>query len=30
MRMLIEPDRDFAATLGAGVTCARALLADGA
>jgi AcrR family transcriptional regulator len=30
MRMLVEPDRDFAATLGAGVTCARALLADGA
>jgi AcrR family transcriptional regulator len=28
MRMLIEPDRDFAATLRAGVTCARALLAD--
>jgi len=30
MRMLIEPDRDFGATLAAGVTCARALLADDA
>jgi AcrR family transcriptional regulator len=29
MRMLIEPERDFAATLRAGVTCARALLTDG-
>jgi AcrR family transcriptional regulator len=28
MRMLIEPDRDFAATLRAGVSCARALLTD--
>ena len=30
MRMLIEPERDFAATLRAGITCARALLTDGA
>ena len=29
MRMLIEPERDFAATLRAGITCARALLTDG-
>ena len=28
MRMLIEPERDFASTLRAGITCARALLAD--
>lgn len=28
MRMLIEPDRDFGATLRAGVACARALLTD--
>jgi AcrR family transcriptional regulator len=28
MRMLIEPDRDFAATLRAGISCARALLTD--
>lgn len=28
MRMLIEPDRDFAGTLRAGITCARALLTD--
>ena len=28
MRMLTEPDRDFSATMGAGITCARALLAD--
>ena len=28
MRMLIEPEADFAATLRAGVTCARALLTD--
>jgi AcrR family transcriptional regulator len=28
MRMLIEPERDFSATLRAGVDCARALLAD--
>ena len=28
MRMLIEPERDFAATLRAGITCARALLTD--
>ncbi len=28
MRILIEPDRDSAATLRAGVTCARALLTD--
>src|SRR3982074_1459492 len=29
MRMLIEPERDFAARLLAGITCARALLTDG-
>jgi AcrR family transcriptional regulator len=29
MRMLIEPDRDFAAALRAGVACTRALLTDG-
>ena len=29
MRMLMEPDLDFAATLRAGITCARALLTDG-
>jgi AcrR family transcriptional regulator len=29
MRMLIEPERDFADTLRAGITCARALLTDG-
>jgi hypothetical protein len=28
LRMLTEPDRDFAATVQAGITCARALLAD--
>jgi AcrR family transcriptional regulator len=28
LRMLSEPDRDFTATLRAGVTCARALLTD--
>src|SRR5215218_5918195 len=28
MRMLIEPDRDFATTMRAGILCARALLAD--
>jgi len=28
LRMLTEPDRDFSATIGAGITCARALLAD--
>ncbi len=28
LRMLTEPDRDFAATVRAGITCARALLAD--
>lgn len=28
LRMLAEPDRDFSATLRAGITCARALLAD--
>ena len=28
MRMLIEPELDFSATLRAGITCARALLAD--
>jgi AcrR family transcriptional regulator len=28
MRMLVEPKRDFAATLRAGITCARALLTD--
>ncbi len=28
LRMLAEPDRDFSATIGAGITCARALLAD--
>jgi hypothetical protein len=30
MRMLLEPDRDFAPTLRAGIACARALLTDGA
>ena len=29
LRMLIEPDRDFAATVRAGIACARALLTDG-
>jgi AcrR family transcriptional regulator len=29
MRMLMEPDLDFAVTLRAGITCARALLTDG-
>jgi AcrR family transcriptional regulator len=29
MRMLLEPDRDFAPTLRAGIACARALLTDG-
>ena len=29
MRMLLEPERDFAPTLRAGITCARALLTDG-
>jgi AcrR family transcriptional regulator len=28
LRMLSEPDRDFAATMQAGITCVRALLAD--
>lgn len=28
LRMLTEPERDFAATVRAGITCARALLAD--
>jgi AcrR family transcriptional regulator len=28
LRMLSEPDRDFSATLDAGIACARALLAD--
>jgi AcrR family transcriptional regulator len=28
LRMLTEPDRDFAATMRAGIACARALLAD--
>ncbi|HEY8866771.1 MAG TPA: TetR/AcrR family transcriptional regulator [Solirubrobacteraceae bacterium] len=28
MRMLLEPERDFASTLRAGLTCARALLTD--
>jgi len=28
MRMLVEPGLDFAATLRAGITCARALLTD--
>jgi len=28
MRMLLEPERDFRATLRAGITCARALLTD--
>lgn len=28
LRMLTEPDRDFDATLRAGITCARALLSD--
>jgi AcrR family transcriptional regulator len=28
LRMLTEPDRDFSATVRAGITCARALLAD--
>jgi AcrR family transcriptional regulator len=28
LRMLTEPDRDFTATVRAGITCARALLAD--
>jgi AcrR family transcriptional regulator len=28
MRMLLEPDRDFSATLRAGIACARALLTD--
>jgi AcrR family transcriptional regulator len=29
MRMLLEPERDFDATLRAGIACARALLTDG-
>ena len=29
MRLLLEPERDFAPTLRAGITCARALLTDG-
>ncbi|HST54953.1 MAG TPA: TetR/AcrR family transcriptional regulator [Solirubrobacteraceae bacterium] len=28
LRMLSEPERDFSATIAAGITCARALLAD--
>jgi hypothetical protein len=28
LRMLSEPDRDFRATVSAGITCARALLTD--
>jgi AcrR family transcriptional regulator len=28
LRMLSEPDRDFTSTLGAGITCVRALLSD--
>jgi len=28
LRMLSEPERDFAATISAGITCARALLTD--
>jgi AcrR family transcriptional regulator len=28
LRMLTEPDRDFTATVRAGITCARALMAD--
>jgi hypothetical protein len=28
LRMLAEPDRDFTATVNAGITCARALLTD--
>ena len=28
LRMLIEPERDFTATMSAGIACARALLAD--
>jgi len=28
MRMLVEPKSEFAATLRAGITCARALLTD--
>jgi AcrR family transcriptional regulator len=28
LRMLTEPDRDFTATMGAGIACARALMAD--
>jgi AcrR family transcriptional regulator len=28
LRMLAEPQRDFSATIAAGITCARALLAD--
>ncbi len=28
LRMLTEPDRDFTATIDAGITCVRALLAD--
>ena len=28
LRMLAEPDRDFTATVRAGITCARALLTD--
>jgi AcrR family transcriptional regulator len=28
LRMLAEPERDFSATIGAGIACARALLAD--
>ena len=28
LRMLTEPDRDFSATMHAGIACARALLAD--
>jgi hypothetical protein len=28
LRMLAEPDRDFTATVQAGIVCARALLAD--
>jgi AcrR family transcriptional regulator len=29
LRMLTEPERDFEATIGAGIVCARALVADG-
>jgi hypothetical protein len=28
LRMLTEPDRDFTATIHAGIACARALLTD--